>query len=349
MYMTYRIAINGFGRIGRAFFRLATQHPELEVVGINDLADIDNLAYLLQHDTAYGKAPFSVEVQQIDEWRKVLVVEGKEVPVFCEKDPHNLPWGEHAVDVVLEATGFFSAYSSAKAHIDAGSKRVVITAPAKGDPAEAGVSGGTVLCGSSSDTFDGKVITSNGSCTTNATAPVVAILHEAIGVKQAMLTTVHAYTATQNIVDGPDKKDWRRGRAGAQNIVPSSTGAAKAVTQVLPELSGKFDGIAMRVPVISGSVADITFVAERATSPEEVNDILKKASEEERWRPVFAVSDTPLVSSDIVGNTTASIVDLPMTRVVDGTLVKVCAWYDNEMGYTGSLLEHVLRVAHALR
>jgi glyceraldehyde 3-phosphate dehydrogenase len=342
--MKYRIAINGFGRIGRAFFRLAEQDADIEVVGVNDLADIENLAYLLQHDTAYGAARFSVAVKQVDGWRKVLEVNGREVPVYCEKDPKNLPWGEQNVDVVLEATGFFTKYDAAHAHIEAGAKRVVITAPAKGDPEDVGVAGGTLLCGSGEQEFSGKVITSNGSCTTNASAPVVAILHEAIGIEKAMLNTIHAYTATQRIVDGPDKKDWRRGRAGAQNIVPSSTGAAKAVTQVLPELQGKFDGIAMRVPVVSGSVADITFIAKRETSVEEVNQLLQKAAQEERWKPVFAVSEEPLVSSDIVGNTTASIADLGMTRVVDGTLVKVCAWYDNEMGYTGSLLEHVRRV-----
>jgi len=346
--MIHKIAINGFGRIGRAFFRLAEGVPELEVVAINDLADIENLAYLLKHDTAYGAADFSVSVRQVDEWRKVLVVNGRDVPVFCEKTPSDLPWGECGIDVVLEATGFFTTYETAHAHVAAGSKRVVVTAPIKGKPEDVGVLGGTLLCGSSKEGFEGKVITSNGSCTTNATAPVVAILHETIGIEKAMLNTVHAYTATQKIVDGPDKKDWRRGRAGAQNIVPSSTGAAKAVTQVLPELVGKFDGIAMRVPVISGSIADITFIASRETTVEEVNTILQHAANEERWKAVFAVSDEPLVSSDIVGNTTASIVDLSMTHVVDGTLVKVCAWYDNEMGYTGSLLEHVRRVACAV-
>ena len=343
-YMKYRIAINGFGRIGRAFLRLSEADPEMSVVAINDLGDIDNLAYLLQRDTAYGMAPFPVSIKQIDAWRKVLVIRDREIPMFCEKDPHNIPWGAENIDIVIESTGFFDSYASAKAHIEAGAKRVIVTAPIKGSPEDAGVAGATLLCGTSQESFEGNIITSNGSCTTNACAPVVSILHDAIGIEKAMLNTIHAYTATQKIVDGPDAKDWRRGRAGAQNIVPSSTGAAKAVTQVLPQLTGKFDGIAMRVPVISGSVADVTFIASRNTTVEEVNNALRNASTETRWSSVFSVSDEPLVSSDIMGNPIASIADLTMTRVVDGTLVKVCAWYDNEMGYTGSLLEHARRI-----
>jgi glyceraldehyde 3-phosphate dehydrogenase len=343
--MAHRIAINGFGRIGRAFFRLAESMPDIEVVAVNDLADIENLAYLLSHDTAYGAPSFPVGVTQIDAWRKVLTVAGRDVPVFCERNPKDLPWGEHNIDVVLEATGIFTDYVGAKAHLDAGARRVVISAPAKGDPADAGIAGGTLLCGTTDAAeFFGKHITSNGSCTTNACAPMVSLLQNAIGIEQAMLNTIHAYTATQGLVDGPDKKDYLRGRAAAQNIVPSSTGAAKAVTQVLPALTGKFDGIAMRVPVVAGSVADVTFAASRETTVEEVNDVLRSGAQEERFRNIFAVSDAPLVSSDIIGNTTAGIADLTMTRVVGGRLVKVCAWYDNEMGYTGSLVEHVRRV-----
>jgi glyceraldehyde 3-phosphate dehydrogenase len=339
--MAIRVAINGFGRIGRAVMRVAVPHPDIDVVAVNDLTDIENLAYLLKYDSAYGHAPFEVGTKKID-WRTMLVADGMEVPVFMEKDPAKLPWKDLNVDVVVECTGVFTKYPAAKAHLDAGAKRVVISAPAKGEPSEAGVKGGTVLLGINDDQLKDSVITSNGSCTTNAAAPVIEILHESIGIEKAMLNTIHAYTATQSIVDMPAKKDWRRGRAAAQNIIPSTTGAATAVTQVVTDLTNKFDGIAMRVPVITGSVADVTFIAKRPTSVEEVNGILRLAALDERWKKVFTVSDEQLVSSDIAGTPHASIADLGMTRVVDGTLVKVCAWYDNEMGYTHALVEHVL-------
>ncbi len=336
-----RVAINGFGRIGRAFVRLAALRHDLEVVAINDLGEIENLAYLLKYDSAYGRAPVEVSTHRVD-WRTLLVVGGKEVPVYKEKDPATLPWKDLGVDVVVECTGVFTDFAKAKAHLAAGAKRVVISAPAKGDAAAAGVKGGTVLLGINEDTLAGIEVSSNGSCTTNAAAPVIEILHETIGIEKAMLNTIHAYTASQAIVDVPDGKEWRRGRAGAHNIIPSSTGAATAVTEVVTDLKGKFDGVAMRVPVITGSVADVTFIAKRPTSVEEVNGILRLAADNPRWQRTFAVSSEELVSSDIVGSTTASIADLTMTRVVDGTLVKVCAWYDNEMGYTGSLIEHVV-------
>jgi len=339
--MAIRVAINGFGRIGRAFVRVAHDHPEIEVVAANDLGDIENLAYLLKYDSAYGTAAFPVGTKKID-WRTVLTVDGKEIPVYCEKDPNKLPWGELGVDVVVEATGHFTKYELAKVHLDAGARHVVVSAPAKGDAAAAGVQGATVLLGINEDQMSGCTITSNGSCTTNAAAPVIEILHESVGVEKAMLNTIHAYTATQSVVDGPSKKDFRKGRAAAQNIIPTSTGAAVAVTKAVTDLSGKFDGIAMRVPVVTGSMADITFVSKRPTSAEEINGILRMAAEDDRWKRTFAVTEEPLVSSDIAGSTKASIADLALTRVVDGTLVKVCAWYDNEMGYTGSLVEHVL-------
>lgn len=340
--MAIKVAVNGFGRIGRAFVRLTHKHPDIEVVAINDLGEIENLAYLLKYDSAYGHAPFQVETRKID-WRTVLVIDGREVPMYKEKDPMALPWKDLGVDVVVECTGAFTDYAKAQVHLAAGAKRVVISAPAKGDPSAAGIVGGTVLMGINEDLLTNSVISSNGSCTTNAAAPVIEILHETIGIEKAMLNTIHAYTATQAIVDGPDAKDWRRGRAGAQNIVPSTTGAATAVTQVVTDLKGKFDGIAMRVPVVTGSVADVTFIAKRNTSVEEVNGLLRLAAEDERWKKVFAVSDEQLVSSDIAGSNVASIADLTMTRVVDGNLVKVCAWYDNEMGYTASLVAHVVR------
>jgi len=339
--MALRVAINGFGRIGRAFMRVAVPNKDIDIVAVNDLSDIENLVYLLKYDSAYGPAPFPVGAKKID-WRTVLVADGADVPVYRERDPSKLPWKDLNVDVVIEATGAFTKYEGAKLHLDAGAKRVVISAPAKGDPSAAGVIGCTALMGINEDALKTCDVSSNGSCTTNAAAPVVEILHETIGIEKAMLNTIHAYTATQAIVDGPDNKDWRRGRAGAANIIPSTTGAATAVTEVVTDLKGKFDGIAMRVPVITGSVADVTFIAKRLTSVEEVNGILRMAAEDERWKKVFAVTDEQLVSSDIIGCHFASLVDLTMTRVVDGTLVKVCAWYDNEVGYTHALVAHVL-------
>jgi len=340
--MALKVAINGFGRIGRAFLRVAEKRPsELVVVAVNDLSDIENLAYLLKYDSAYGPADFPVGIQHED-WRTLITVDGRPLPVYQEKEPAKLPWKDLDIDVVVEATGVFTKYEGAKLHLDAGAKRVVISAPAKGNPEVLGIKGGTILMGMNEDMLKDTLVTSNGSCTTNAAAPLIEILNSTIGIEKAMLNTVHAYTATQAIVDGPDKKDWRRGRAAAHNIIPASTGAATAVTEVVTALRGKFDGIAMRVPVITGSVADITFIAKRPTSVEEVNGILRLAAEDERWKKVYSASSEQLVSGDIIGSKYASIADLTMTRVVDSTLVKVCAWYDNEMGYTHALVEHVL-------
>lgn len=342
--MATRVAINGFGRIGRTFFRNAFKREELEIVAINDLGDVDNLAYLLKYDSAYGVSDLEISVEERD-GQKFLNVNGYWVHTFSEREPGNLPWGEHDIDVVLESTGFFNGYDKAKPHLTAGAKRVVISAPVKDDPAAAGVAGGTVLMGINEGELKSCQISSNASCTTNSSSPVVQILHEAIGIKKAMLNTVHAYTSTQAIVDMPDrsgKGDYRRGRAAAHNIIPASTGAAKAVTMVIPDLENKFDGIAMRVPVIAGSVADVTFLAARETSVDEVNRILTEAAATERWQKTFAVTNEQLVSGDIVGNPFASLADLTMTRVVDGDLVKVCAWYDNEAGYVHSLIEHVV-------
>lgn len=340
-----RVAINGFGRIGRAFLKLAyTSYSNIDIVAINDLGDVHNLAYLLKYDSAQGTSNLEISVN--DE-NTHMFVNGRDIRILQEKEPKNLPWGEMDIDVVVESTGFFTHYDEAQWHIDAGAKKVVITAPAKGEPVS-GVSG-TVLMGINADQLQTCHITSNGSCTTNAGAPLVAILNETVGIEKALLNTTHGYTATQGIVDGPTRgSDFRKGRAGAHNIVPSSTGAAVAVTKALPELEGKFDGIACRVPVIAGSIADITFLASRDTSVEEINEILKKASMESRWQGIFTVTDEQLVSSDIVGNTYGSIADLSMTRVVDGNLVKVMAWYDNEMGYTNTLIRHVVETAQSL-
>ena len=330
-----RVAINGFGRIGRAFARLS-HGRDIEIVAVNDLGSPENLAYLLTYDTVYGRAPFSVEANG-----GALIIDGKGVKFFSEKDPANLPWKDLNIDVVIESTGFFTEYEKAKAHLTAGAKRVIITAPAKGDGGE------TILMGVNEEKLATCNISSNASCTTNAVSPVIAILDEAIGIEKAVLSTTHAYTASQSIVDGPSKKDMREGRAGAMNIVPTSTGAATAVAQAYESLAGKFDGISLRVPVSAGSIADVTFIAKRATTKEEVNEILRNAAHAPRWAGIFATTDDELVSSDIVGEPCSSIADLSMTRVVDGNLVKILAWYDNEMGYTESLVRHVIAAAAA--
>lgn len=336
--MAIRVAINGFGRIGRAFAR-RSRGRDIEIVAVNDLGSLENLAYLLRYDTVYGRAPFSVETRD-----GALVLDGKEVKFLSEKEPANLPWKDLNVDVVIESTGLFTDYEKAQAHITAGARRVVITAPVKGESAL----GATVLMGINDEHLSTCQITSNASCTTNAASPVIAILDEAIGIEKAVLSTAHGYTASQSLVDGPSKKDMREGRAAAQNIVPTSTGAAISVTQAYEPLAGKFDGVSLRVPVAAGSIADITFVAKRPTSREEVNEILRAAASKSRWEGLFKTTDEELVSSDIVGEPYASIADLSMTRVVDGNLVKVLAWYDNEMGYTESLVRHVLTAGRAV-
>lgn len=332
-----RVAINGAGRIGRAFLKAALSREELEIVAINDLGSIDNIAYLIKYDTVYGRAPFEVGVQGDN-----LLVNGKEIKFLSEPDPVKLPWGDMDIDVVVESTGVFATYEKAEAHKTAGAKRVVISAPVKDEPRNDQEA--TILIGVNDDKLQTCTITSNASCTTNAGSPLMQILHETLGIEKAVLNTVHAYTATQSIVDGPAKKDMRKGRAAAQNMIPTSTGAAIATTKAIPDLEGLFDGIAIRVPVPAGSIADITFISKRDTSVEEVNEILKKAAGEDRWKPVFTTTEEPIVSSDIVGEKYASIADLSMTRVVGGNLVKVLAWYDNEMGYTYALIEHVVRL-----
>jgi len=335
-----RVAINGFGRIGRTFLRSAFGNSAIEVVAINDLGSLENLAYLLKYDSVYGRAPFSVEVKG-----ETLLVDGKEIAFVQEKDPEQLPWSEMNVDIVVESTGFFTKFADSKKHLTAGAKRVVISAPSKDDPTDAGVNGATILVGVNDDKLATCDISSNGSCTTNATSPLVAILKETIGVDKAILNTVHAYTSTQALVDGPAKKDLRKGRAAALNIIPTTTGAAVATTKVHTELDGKFDGMAMRVPVPVGSIVDVTFVASRDTTVEEVNEVLQKAAVDPRWAGIFAATDEPVVSSDIIGSRVGSIADLSFTRVVGGNLVKVLAWYDNETSYTQTLVEHVVRAA----
>jgi glyceraldehyde 3-phosphate dehydrogenase len=330
MSKTIRVAINGAGRIGRAFYKLAKDHPELEVVAVNDLGDQENMEYLLHHDTVYGV------------WNGTF-----DAKYLQEKDPAKLPWKELNIDVVVESTGLFTSYASAKAHLDAGAKRVVVTAPMKDEPIP-GIEGATVLLGVNEEKLATCQITSNASCTTNAGSPLIAILDEAIGIEKALLNTTHGYTATQALVDGPSKKGFREGRAAAQNIIPSSTGAAIAVTKAFTKLDGLFDGISIRVPVVAGSLVDITFIAKRETTAEEVNAILVKAAHDKRWEGIFTVTEEELVSSDILGSPYGSIADLGMTRVVGGNLVKVLAWYDNEMGYTHTLINHVRKLGEAI-
>ncbi len=344
-----RVAINGFGRIGRAFYKLARTNPALEIVVVNDLGDPANMAYLLKYDTVYGRADFDVEVIPASEGVEPgFVVGGEKVILVQEKDATKLPWAKYNIDIVVESTGFFTSYEKSKVHLDAGAKRVVITAPVKG-AAVPGIVGETVLMGINDDKLSTCQISSNASCTTNAASPVINILNETIGIEKAILSTTHAYTGTQKIVDGPGGKDLRGGRAGAQNIIPSSTGAAIAVTEAVPDLKGKFDGISLRVPVVAGSIADTTFIAKRNTTVEEVNKILRDAAKDPRWDGIFSATDEQIVSSDIVGQLDGAIADLSMTRVVDGNLVKVLSWYDNEMGYTNTLLKHVVKVAGFLQ
>lgn len=338
------IAINGFGRIGRAFVRAAYQQGiDADIVAVNDLTSVETLAYLLKYDSVYGKAPFDVRAED-----GVLVAGTWRMRVTAEKDPAALPWRDMNVDVVVESTGLFTEYEKAKSHLDAGAKRVVISAPAKGDAGAAGVHGETILMGLNEEKFSTCQISSNASCTTNASSPVIAILDEAIGIEKAILNTTHSYTASQALVDAPNKKDMREGRAAALNMSPASTGAAKAVTQAYTKLSGKFDGISVRVPTPAGSLADITFIASRDTSAEEVNAALKKAASDPRWQGIFTVTEEPLVSHDIIGEPYGSIADLGMTRVVGGNLVKVLAWYDNEMGYTHTLVRHAMKAGQSL-
>jgi glyceraldehyde 3-phosphate dehydrogenase len=348
-----RVAINGAGRIGRAFLKLSQNYPEIEVVAINDLGDIENIVYLIKYDTAYGSAQF--EVKANEDKKKILISRSQstealrnnqEINFLSEKELVKLPWRNLNIDVVIEATGAFTSFEKARGHLEAGAKRVVITAPAKDEPRDE--SEATVLVGINDEKLKTCLVSSNASCTTNAGSPLMQILHEKIGIEKAILNTVHGYTASQSIVDGPNKKDWKEGRAAAQNIVPTSTGAAIAVTKAIPNLNGKFDGISMRVPVVAGSIADITFIAKRNTTVAEINQILTEAAKEERWQGIFTVTNDQIVSSDIIGSLYGSIADLGLTRVVDGNLVKVCAWYDNEIGYTATLVKHVLKIGKYL-
>ncbi len=348
-----KIAINGFGRIGRLFLRQTIDEPQIEIAAINDLGDIDNLAYLFKYDSVYRVFPGEISVKKSG-GKNYLIVDDKEILVLQEKDPGKLPWKELDIDIVIESTGVFETYEKAKTHLDAGAKRVVLTAPAKDAD---GALGQTVLVGINESELKTCKISSNASCTTNSVSPVIAVLSENPGVEKAVLNTIHALTNTQFVVDSPvphpSKKgeggsDFRRGRAASQNIIPSTTGAAIAVTRVMKNLENKFDGVALRVPLITGSLADITFISKRGTSVEEINKILKDAAQSERWKGILKTVEDQIVSSDIIGEPYGALVDLKFTKVIDGNLVKVFSWYDNEWGYAAMLLRHTLKVAELI-
>jgi glyceraldehyde 3-phosphate dehydrogenase len=329
-----RIAINGFGRIGRNAFRIALTKPWAQVVAINDITDAATLAHLLKYDTAYGTLDELVEATA-DGIKVGRVV----YPVSAIKEPAKLPWKKIGVDVVLECTGLFTDEKSLKDHLKAGAKKAILSAPAKGGNVP------TFVLGVNSAKYKNQNVINNASCTTNCIAPVAAVIQAALGIQKASMTTIHAYTADQRLQDAPHE-DLRRGRAAAENIVPTTTGAALAATEAVPELKGLFDGLAIRVPVVVGSLADFTFVTKKKTTMDEVNQLFIKASREARWQGILAVTNEPIVSSDIVGRSESSIVDLSLTQVVDGDLVKVIAWYDNEWGYANRLVEMARAVAN---
>ena len=333
-----RVAINGFGRIGRSAFKIAFERGDVEIVAINDLTDNDTLAYLLKYDSNYGVYHHSIESSE-----EGLTVDGKQIKVLSERDPAALPWGDLNVDVVIESTGLFTTTETASKHLEAGAKRVVISGPTKSEDTD------TVVIGVNDDAVESATPTvSNASCTTNSLGAVMAILEQEFGVEKSMLTTVHSYTASQALQDAP-KKDPREGRNAAENIVPTSTGAAIAVTKVLPGLKGKFDGISMRVPTPVVSISDVTALLSKDVTIEDVNAAFKKAAGEPFYQGILDVSDEPLVSRDLIGNSHSGIVDLALTRVVDGNLIKVCVWYDNEWGYSNRLVELVVDVARAIK
>jgi glyceraldehyde 3-phosphate dehydrogenase len=331
-----KVAINGFGRIGRAAFKILLDTPELELVAVNDIAPIDNLAYLLKYDTVYGRYDKDVEVKNGN-----LAVNGQEYPFFAQRDPAQLPWNDLEVDIAFECTGFFADQEGLEKHLRAGAKYAILSAPAKGP----GVP--TVVHGVNTPDGDKRMV-SCASCTTNCITPVVEIMERRIGIEKAIMTTIHAYTSSQAIVDSPSTK-IRRGRAGAANFVPTSTGAAIATTKVLPDLAGNFDGVAVRGPIPVGSLADIVFVTKRDTTVDEVKQVFLEEAASEQYAGILAASDEPLVSSDIVGDPHASIVDLEMTQVVGKNLVKVMSWYDNEWGFTNQMIREGLRIAETLK
>ena len=330
--MSIRVAINGLGRIGRAILKLVLDEPALELVAINDLADVDNLAYLLRFDTVYGRYAKPVLVEGSD-----LAVAGRKLRTLGIRDPSALPWKALGIELVFECTGALTRREDLEKHILAGARFVILSAPSKDEDVETVVHGANVPGPAS-------VIISCASCTTNCITPIVEVIGRRIGFRKAAMTTVHAYTSSQSVVDGPNKR-FRRGRAAGANLVPATTGAALATTRALPEYVGRFDGIAVRAPIPVGSIADLTFVAARNTSVDEVNRILSEEAETKRYAGVLGVSRDPLVSSDIIGDPRASVVDLELTKVIDGDLVKIMSWYDNEWGYAKQVVREALALA----
>lgn len=336
--MSTRVAINGFGRIGRNAFKIAFDRDDTEVVAVNDLTDTKTLAHLLKHDSSYGT--YAHEVGYDDTG---IIVDGKHVTVFAEKDPANLPWKDHDVDVVIESTGFFVKPELAKAHITAGAKKVVISAPAKGDGAD------TIVLGVNEDKIaDSTEVISNASCTTNCITPVMAVLESTFGIEKALMTTVHSYTASQRLQDAP-AKDLREARAAAENIVPTTTGASIAAAKALPALENRFGGLSVRVPTPVVSMSDFSVVLKRDVTVEELNQAFKDAAAKPFYQGILAVTEEELVSSDFKGNSHSCIIDLPLTNVVGGNLVKVVAWYDNEWGYSNRLVELVADAGRAVK
>ena len=326
-----RTAINGFGRIGRAALKVILDTPELDLAAVNDIVPVENLAYLLRYDTVYGRYERDVEVDGDN-----LVIDGQVIPVLKEKDPAQLPWEEMDVDIALECTGIFRTKADLKKHLQAGADYVLLSAPAKDDVP-------TIVHGVT-EADDEQRMVSCASCTTNCITPVVEVLGRRLGIQKAIMTTIHAYTSSQAIVDSPAKK-IRRGRAGAANFVPTTTGAAVATTKALPQYEGKFDGVAVRGPVPDGSLADLVFLVEKDTTAEEVNQIFIEESQTDKYQGILGVTRDPIVSTDIIGDPHASLVDLGMTQVVDGNLVKVMSWYDNEWGFTNQMIREAVRIA----
>ncbi len=325
-----KVAINGFGRIGRNAFKIAFERNDMEIVAINDLADTKTLAHLLKYDSSYG-----IYDREVSSDEENIIVAGRKIRVLGEKDPAALPWRDLGIDVIIEATGLFTDPAKAQAHLDAGARKVVISAPAKGEGAK------TIVIGVNDDTVsvDDKII-SNASCTTNCIAPIMKILEDNVGIEKAMMTTVHSYTASQKLQDAP-AKDLREARAAAENIVPTSTGASKATALTIPSLTDKFNGLSVRVPTPVVSLSDITAVTKRETSKEELNDLFKRMASEPYYEGIVGVSNEDLVSCDYKGNSYSSVVDLKLTDVVGGNLIKIVAWYDNEWGYSNRLVELV--------
>jgi glyceraldehyde 3-phosphate dehydrogenase len=325
-----KVAINGFGRIGRSAFKIAFERSDVEVVAINDLTDNKTLAYLLKNDSNYGTYHHEVSFDE-----NGLIVDGKNIKVIAEREPASLPWGDLGVDVVIESTGRFTTKEDAEKHIQAGAKRVVISGPSKSEGVD------TLVLGANEDKIEGSSpVVSNASCTTNSLGVVMAILDAEFGVEKSLLTTIHSYTASQALQDAPSK-DLREGRNAAENIVPTTTGAAIAVTKALPQLTGKFDGLSVRVPTPVVSLSDVTALLSRDVTEEQVNDAFRRAAKEPFYQGILGVSDEPLVSRDYIGNSHSGTVDLPLTKVVGGNLVKVMVWYDNEWGYSNRLVELV--------